>query len=117
VKDGPEVHHQKPAVDNLFESFAKYAGANAIGAILTGMGADGAAGLLAMRRAGAATIAQDQRSCTVFGMPMEAIKCGAAEQVLSLEAIAPEMIKLAHETGRSSLRQSPLKTEEVCQQK
>jgi two-component system chemotaxis response regulator CheB len=116
VKDGPEVHHQKPAVDNLFESFAKYAGANAIGAILTGMGADGAAGLLAMRHAGAATIAQDERSCTVFGMPMEAIKCGGAEQVLPLESIAPEMIKLSQETRRSSLKHNPLKTEEVCQQ-
>ncbi len=105
VKDGPEQHHQKPAVDVLFHSVAKYAGANAIGAILTGMGADGALGLLAMRKAGAATIAQDERSCTVFGMPMEAIKCGAAEQVLSLEAIAPAMIRLA-QTIRRAVRPS-----------
>jgi two-component system, chemotaxis family, protein-glutamate methylesterase/glutaminase len=95
IKDGPEVHHQKPAVDVLFDSFARYAGANAIGAILTGMGADGARGLLNMRNAGARTIAQDEKSCVVFGMPMEAIKCGAAEQVMTLSAIAPAMMKLA----------------------
>jgi two-component system chemotaxis response regulator CheB len=95
IKDGPEVHHQKPAVDVLFDSFARYAGANAIGAILTGMGADGAAGMLNMRKAGAHTIAQDEKSCVVFGMPMEAIKCGAAEQVLPLKSIAPAMIKVA----------------------
>ena len=93
IKDGPEVHHQKPAVDVLFYSVAKYAGANAVGAILTGMGADGAAGLLAMLKSGAATIAQDEKSCTVFGMPMEAIKCGAAQQVVPLEAVTATMIK------------------------
>jgi two-component system chemotaxis response regulator CheB len=95
IKDGPEVHHQKPAVDVLFDSVARYAGANAIGAILTGMGADGASGLLNMRNAGARTIAQDEKSCVVFGMPMEAIKRGAAEQVLTLKAIAPAMMNLA----------------------
>jgi two-component system chemotaxis response regulator CheB len=95
IKDGPEVHHQKPSVDVLFDSVAKYAGANAIGAILTGMGADGAAGLLNMRRAGAHTIAQDEATSIVFGMPMEAIKCGAAEQVLPLNDIAPAMFRLA----------------------
>jgi two-component system chemotaxis response regulator CheB len=100
VKDGPEVHHQKPAVDVLFDSVAKYAGANAVGAILTGMGADGAAGLLNMRRAGARTIAQDEKTCIVFGMPMEAIKCGAAEQVLPLSEIAPALIKLSQGTER-----------------
>ncbi len=100
INDGPEVHHQKPAVDNLFQSFARHAGANAVGAILTGMGADGATGLLAMRKAGAATIAQDEKSCTVFGMPMEAIKCGGAEHVLPLEAVASTMIRLARTDGR-----------------
>ena len=103
VMDGPEVHHQKPAVDILFDSVAKYAGANAIGAILTGMGADGAAGLLNMRRAGARTIAQDERSCIVFGMPMEAIKLGAAEQVLPLDKIAGTLMKLSQSSGKSAL--------------
>ncbi len=88
VKDGPRVHHQRPAVDVLFASVAKYAGRNAIGAIFTGMGADGAKGLLQMREAGAHTIAQDEASCVVFGMPKEAIKLGAAAEVLPLDEIA-----------------------------
>jgi two-component system, chemotaxis family, protein-glutamate methylesterase/glutaminase len=95
VADGPDVHHQKPSVEVLFNSVARYAGGNAVGAILTGMGADGAVGLLAMRRAGARTIAQDQATCTVFGMPMEAIKCGAVEAVLPLSQIAGEMLAMA----------------------
>jgi two-component system chemotaxis response regulator CheB len=99
VVDGPEVHHQKPSVDVLFHSVAKYAGANAIGAILTGMGADGAAGLLAMRNAGARTIAQNEATSIVFGMPMEAIKCGAAEKVLPLEDIAKAALQLAKQSG------------------
>jgi two-component system, chemotaxis family, protein-glutamate methylesterase/glutaminase len=88
VKDGPRVHHQRPAVDILFASVARYAGRNAVGAIFTGMGADGAKGLLAMRDAGAHTIAQDEASCVVFGMPKEAIKLGAAAEVLPLGEIA-----------------------------
>jgi two-component system chemotaxis response regulator CheB len=88
VKDGPRVHHQRPAVDVLFASVAKYAGRNAVGAIFTGMGADGAKGLLQMREAGAHTIAQDEASCVVFGMPKEAIKLGAAVDVLHLDQIA-----------------------------
>ncbi|MGC4034284.1 MAG: chemotaxis response regulator protein-glutamate methylesterase [Tepidisphaeraceae bacterium] len=95
IKDGPEVHHQKPAVDVLFDSVARFAGANAVGAILTGMGADGAKGLLNMLNAGAKTIAQDEKSCIVFGMPMEAIKCGGAQQVLPLNKIASALIQLA----------------------
>jgi len=94
VKTGPMVHHQRPAVDILFKSTAKYAGANAIGVILTGMGADGAEGLLDMKRAGASTIAQDENSCVVFGMPKEAIKLGAADKVLPLGQIAPEMLRM-----------------------
>jgi two-component system, chemotaxis family, protein-glutamate methylesterase/glutaminase len=97
VKDGPEVHHQRPSVEVLFNSVAKGAGANAVGAILTGMGADGAKGLLAMRQAGARTIAQDERSCAVFGMPMEAIKCGAAETVVPLGDVARALIRFAYE--------------------
>jgi two-component system chemotaxis response regulator CheB len=94
VKTGPMVHHQRPAVDVLFKSTAKYAGANAIGVILTGMGADGAEGLLDMKQAGASTIAQDEKSCVVFGMPKEAIKLGAADKVISIEQIASEIIKM-----------------------
>jgi two-component system chemotaxis response regulator CheB len=94
VKTGPMVHHQRPAVDILFKSAAKYAGANAIGVILTGMGADGAEGLLEMKIAGADTIAQDENSCVVFGMPKEAIKMGAADKVLPLDQIAPEMMRM-----------------------
>lgn len=95
IKDGPEVHHQKPAVDVTFDSVARYAGANAVGAVLTGMGADGAAGLLNMLKAGAKTIAQDEKSSIVFGMPMEAIKAGAAQQVVSLTDVAATLIRLA----------------------
>ena len=94
VKTGPMVHHQRPAVDVLFKSTAKYAGANAIGVILTGMGADGAEGLLEMKKMGAGTIAQDEKSCMVFGMPKEAIKLGAADKVVTLEMIASEIIKM-----------------------
>jgi len=94
VKTGPMVHHQRPAVDVLFKSTAKYAGANAIGVILTGMGSDGAEGLLEMKNAGAGTIAQDENSCVVFGMPKEAIKLGAADKVVSIEKIASEIIKM-----------------------
>ncbi len=88
VKAGPRVHHQRPSVDVLFASVAKCAGRNAIGAIFTGMGADGAKGLLQMREAGAHTVAQDEASCVVFGMPKEAIKLGAAVEVLPLSDIA-----------------------------
>ncbi len=88
VKDGPMVHHQRPAVDILFKSVAKAAGKNAIGVLLTGMGADGAEGLLNMKESGAPTIAQSKESCVVFGMPGEAVKMGAAGQVVHLENIA-----------------------------
>jgi two-component system chemotaxis response regulator CheB len=94
IKTGPMVHHQRPAVDVLFKSTAKYAGANAIGVILTGMGADGAEGLLEMKKEGASTIAQDEKSCVVFGMPKEAIKLGAADKVVSLDMITSEIIKM-----------------------
>ena len=92
TKDGPAVHHQRPSVDVLFHSVAKQVGANAVGVILTGMGADGAAGLLAMRQAGAQTLAQDEKSCVVFGMPKEAIHMGAAEQVVPLDAMAGRIV-------------------------
>ena len=88
VKTGPMIHHQRPAVDVMFNSVAKYAGGNAVGVILTGMGADGAAGLKAMKEAGAKTIAQDEESCVVFGMPKEAIKTGCVDKVMSLKKIS-----------------------------
>jgi two-component system, chemotaxis family, protein-glutamate methylesterase/glutaminase len=94
VKTGPMVHHQRPSVDILFKSTAQNAGGNAIGVILTGMGADGAEGLLEMKKAGAGTIAQDEQSCVVFGMPKEAIKKGAADKVLPLDQIATEMMRM-----------------------
>ncbi|AHG87691.1 Chemotaxis response regulator protein-glutamate methylesterase [Gemmatirosa kalamazoonensis] len=95
LSDGPLVHHQRPAVDVLFESVARHAGANAVGVLLTGMGADGARGLLAMREAGAHTLAQDEQSCVVFGMPKAAIQLGAACEVLPLDAIAAAVLRAA----------------------
>jgi len=92
VQDGPRVCYQRPAVDVLFESVATAAGRDAIGALLTGMGADGAQGMLKMKRAGAKTIAQDEASCIVFGMPREAIRMGAVDQILPLNRIASELI-------------------------
>jgi two-component system chemotaxis response regulator CheB len=96
VKNGPLVHHQRPAADVLFRSVANYAGANAVGIILTGMGSDGAAGLLEMKKAGARTVAQDEKSCVVFGMPKEAIKLGAAEKVVSLGNVTRTALEMIH---------------------
>ncbi len=96
VKQGQLVNRHRPSVDVLFRSTAKYAGANAIGIIMTGMGDDGARGLLEMKEEGAQTIAQDEKSCVVFGMPKEAIKLGAADKVLPLDQIASYMLKIAH---------------------
>jgi two-component system chemotaxis response regulator CheB len=87
IKDGPRVHYQRPSIDVLFQSVAQHAGRNAIGVILTGMGADGAKGMLAMHKNGAFTVAQNEASCVVFGMPKEAIKMGAADKVVSLANI------------------------------
>lgn len=95
VKTGPLVHHQRPAVDVLFKSVAKFAGSNAVGVILTGMGADGAAGMAAMKAAGARNIAQDEKTSVVFGMPKEAIKSGAVDQVLPIDAIAQAALSMA----------------------
>ncbi len=95
VKRGPRVCLQIPSVEVMFDSVAKYAGANAVGAILTGMGSDGAKGLLNMRNSGAHTLAQNEASCVVFGMPKEAIESGAAEKVVPLSNIAPLMLRCA----------------------
>ncbi len=102
TKDGPPVHHQRPAADVLFHSVAKQVGPNAVGVILTGMGADGAAGLLAMRQAGALTLAQDEKSCVVFGMPREAIAMGAAGQVVPLDAMAEQILKTLSKAGAAT---------------
>ena len=88
IKDGPLVCRHRPSVDVLFRSAARYAGQNAVGVILTGMGDDGARGMLEMKQAGATTIAQDEATCVVFGMPNEAIKRDAVDQVLPLEGVA-----------------------------
>ncbi|MGN6369339.1 MAG: protein-glutamate methylesterase/protein-glutamine glutaminase [Phycisphaerae bacterium] len=95
LKEGPAVFHQKPSVEVLFNSVAKYAGRNAVGAILTGMGADGAGGLLEMRKAGGRTVAQNEATCAVFGMPQAAIKAGGVEEVVGLEEVAGVMLRMS----------------------
>lgn len=92
LNDGPKVCYQRPSVDVLFQSVARSAGSKSVGVILTGMGHDGAEGLLEMRRTGARTCAQDEESCVVFGMPREAIIQGAAERVLPLDHISSAII-------------------------
>jgi two-component system chemotaxis response regulator CheB len=91
VQDGPLVNRHRPSVDVLFRSTARYAGKNAVGIIMTGMGDDGARGLLEMKEAGANTIAQDEKTCVVFGMPKEAINLNAATSILPLQNIAPKI--------------------------
>lgn len=93
IKDGPLVSRHRPSVDVLFRSAARYAGKNAVGVIMTGMGDDGAKGLLEMKEAGASTIAQDEATCVVFGMPKEAIKLGAVDRILPLDDIAPMVVR------------------------
>ena len=94
VSDGPLVSRHRPSVDMLFRSVATAAGANAVGVILTGMGNDGASGMLEMKRAGAVTVAQDESSCVVFGMPKEAIAKGAVDFVLPLDQIATRILEM-----------------------
>jgi two-component system chemotaxis response regulator CheB len=96
IDDSAPVNLHKPAVDVLFQSVARSAGANAIGAILTGMGEDGARGLLEMKQAGAATLAQDETSSVVWGMPGSAVRLGAVDEVLPLDRIADRLLALAH---------------------
>ncbi len=90
----PPVRRHRPSVEVLFESVAKYAGSNAVGVIMTGMGDDGASGLLKMKESGAKTLAQDEESCVVFGMPKEAIKLGAVDTVVPLNKITPSILSL-----------------------
>jgi len=94
IKEGPMVHYQRPSVDVLFQSVARHVGRNAVGVLLTGMGADGAKGLLEMKNSDARTIAQDEETCVVFGMPGEAIKLGAAERIVPLPRIAGTIVEL-----------------------
>lgn len=93
VRDGPLVNRHRPSVDVLFRSVSHIAGPRALGILMTGMGNDGAAGLLEMRLAGARTLAQDEASSVVFGMPKEAIAAGAVERVLPLESLASEILR------------------------
>lgn len=99
VADGPLVNRHRPSVDVLFRSVAKVAGPNALGVIMTGMGDDGAAGLLEMRRAGARTLAQDEESCVVYGMPKEAVALGGVERSLPLGAIGGEIVRQLSAAG------------------
>ena len=92
VQDGPQVCYQRPSVDVMFASVASAAKENAVGVLLTGMGADGAQGLLRMKHAGARTIAQDEETCVVYGMPREAFRLGAVDQLLPLSSIAGAML-------------------------
>jgi two-component system chemotaxis response regulator CheB len=93
VRSGPLVSRHRPSVDVLFRSAARYAGKNAVGVIMTGMGDDGAKGMKEMKEAGAFNIAQDEESCVVFGMPKEAVKLGGVDRVVPLESIAQEVLK------------------------
>jgi two-component system chemotaxis response regulator CheB len=102
VSHGPRVCRHRPSVDALFRSVAEAAGGNAAAGLLTGMGDDGAAGLLEMRRAGAFTLAQDEASCVVFGMPKEAIALGAAEEIVDLHQIAGTLLRRAADSDRTS---------------
>lgn len=100
IEDGPRVCYQRPSVDVMFSSAAEAAGRNAVGVVLTGMGADGARGLLKMKEAGARTIAQDEASCVVFGMPREAIRLGGAEHVVPLNRMPAVILEQYSRIGR-----------------
>ncbi|MBP7232733.1 MAG: chemotaxis response regulator protein-glutamate methylesterase [Syntrophaceae bacterium] len=99
VKAGPLVSRHRPSVDVLFRSAARYAGANAVSVIMTGMGDDGARGMLEMKESGAYTIAQDEASCVVYGMPQEAVKRGAVDKIYPLEMIADKVLRQCREGG------------------
>jgi two-component system chemotaxis response regulator CheB len=98
ISEGPLVSRHRPSVDVLFQSVAQAAGSAALGIILTGMGNDGAQGLLEMKKSGAQTIAQDEASCVVFGMPKEAIQCGAVDFILPLSEIAAKLLLMGRRT-------------------
>ena len=100
IKSGPRVHYQRPSVDVLFQSVAKSAARNAVGVMLTGMGADGAKGMLAMKESGACTLAQDEATCVVYGMPKEAVKLGAVDEIVPLPRIPQAIISLLERDGK-----------------
>lgn len=102
IKNGPRVHYQRPSVDVLFQSVAKNAARNAVGVMLTGMGADGAKGMLAMKDSGAHTIAQDEATCVVFGMPKEAVKLGAVHDVVPLPQFPQAIINVLERVYKPS---------------
>jgi len=102
IVDAPPVNRHRPSVDVLFRSTAREAGRNALGIIMTGMGADGAQGLKAMRDGGARTLAQDEASCVVFGMPKEAIRLGGVDEILPLDGIPREIMAVSHHGGALS---------------
>lgn len=104
LEPGPPVNRHRPSVDVLFESAARSAGRNATGILMTGMGKDGAQGLLQMRQAGALTMAQDEASCVVFGMPREAIAIGAAQEVVAIEAMCRQALAGLAGSERQALR-------------
>lgn len=104
LDQGPPVHHQRPAVDHLFESGAQCAGASAIGVILTGMGKDGAAGLKQLHDTGAQTIGQDQLSCVVYGMPRAAFEAGAVDVQIPLDEVAQTLVDMTHGSRRLKTR-------------
>ena len=110
VVDGPLINHHRPAVDVLFRSVAACAGANALGVVMTGMGDDGARGLREMHAAGARTAAQDEATSVVFGMPREAIRLGAADDVLALPDIAPWIVRHAQRDTASPLQRPEKQT-------
>jgi two-component system chemotaxis response regulator CheB len=96
VREGPLVSRHRPSVDVLFRSAARYAGSNAVGVIMTGMGDDGAKGMLEMKEAGAYNIAQDEATCVVYGMPAEAVKLSAVHRIMPLGQIAGEVVRFCH---------------------
>ena len=104
VQDGPKICYQRPAVDVMFASVANTAKSRAVGVLLTGMGADGAQGMLSMRNAGARTIAQDEKTCVVYGMPREAARLNAVDQVLPLMGIPAAIVKLVTKGAQAAKR-------------
>jgi two-component system chemotaxis response regulator CheB len=104
VKAGPRVERHRPSVDVLFKSVARVAGPNAVGVILTGMGKDGVAGLRAMQERGARTIAQDEATCVVFGMPRAAIEAKVVDRVVPIGRVARTLLDFAQETSTTRTR-------------
>ena len=100
IKSGPRVHYQRPSVDVLFQSVAQNVARNAVGVMLTGMGADGAKGMLAMKESGAYTMAQDEATCVVYGMPKEAVKLGAVDEIVPLPRIPQTIISVLERDGK-----------------